>query len=77
MFHLLFPDPWTKRRHEQRRIVGLDFLEAISAALVSDGILRVVTDNRDYFDQIQQVAARSEKFRRHGKQRGQLSSIDI
>jgi tRNA (guanine-N7-)-methyltransferase len=62
MFHLLFPDPWTKRRHEQRRIVGLDFLEAISAALVSDGILRVVTDNRDYFDQIQQVSARSEKF---------------
>jgi tRNA (guanine-N7-)-methyltransferase len=62
MFHLLFPDPWEKRRHEQRRIVGLDFLDAISVALVSDGILRVVTDSRDYFDQIQQVAARSEKF---------------
>jgi tRNA (guanine-N7-)-methyltransferase len=62
MFHLLFPDPWDKRRHQQRRIVGLDFLEAISAALVSDGILRVITDHRDYFDQIQEVAARSEKF---------------
>jgi tRNA (guanine-N7-)-methyltransferase len=63
MFHLLFPDPWEKRRHHQRRIVGLEFLRAIHAALTSDGVLRVVTDHRDYFDKIQDVAARSGDFR--------------
>lgn len=63
MFHLLFPDPWEKRRHHQRRIVGLEFLRAIHAALVPDGVLRVVTDHRDYFDKIQEVAARSGDFR--------------
>lgn len=62
MFHLLFPDPWEKRRHHQRRIVGLDFLKAIHKALIPDGVLRVVTDHKDYFDQIQRVAALSETF---------------
>ena len=62
MFHLLFPDPWEKRRHHQRRIVGLDFLRDVHAALKSGGILRVVTDHREYFEQIQEVAARTEKY---------------
>jgi tRNA (guanine-N7-)-methyltransferase len=62
MFHLLFPDPWTKRRHEQRRIVTPDFLKAIYAALVPDGVLRIATDQAEYFDQIRGVAAQSELF---------------
>ena len=62
MFHLLFPDPWEKRRHHQRRIVGLDFLRDVHAALRSDGILRIVTDHREYFEQIQEVAARTGRF---------------
>jgi len=62
MFHLLFPDPWEKRRHHQRRIVGLDFLRDVHTALAADGVLRVVTDHREYFEQIQEVAARTEKF---------------
>ena len=62
MFHLLFPDPWEKRRHHQRRIVGLEFLRAIHTALATEGVLRVVTDHRDYFDKIQEVAAHSGDF---------------
>jgi tRNA (guanine-N7-)-methyltransferase len=62
MFHLLFPDPWEKRRHHQRRIVGLDFLRDVHTALTPEGVLRVVTDHREYFEQIQEVAARTEKF---------------
>jgi tRNA (guanine-N7-)-methyltransferase len=62
MFHLLFPDPWEKRKHHQRRIVGLEFLRAIHAALAPGGVLRVVTDHRDYFDKIREVAARSGDF---------------
>jgi tRNA (guanine-N7-)-methyltransferase len=62
MFHLLFPDPWTKRKHHQRRIVGLDFLKTVHNALVPDGILRIATDHEDYFEQIQEVAARLQIF---------------
>ena len=49
VFHLLFPDPWPKRRHETRRIFNPVFLRAIARALKEDGILRVVTDDAAYF----------------------------
>jgi tRNA (guanine-N7-)-methyltransferase len=62
IFHLLFPDPWTKRKHHQRRIVGLDFLKTVHAALILEGVLRIATDHQDYFEQIQQVAARLQIF---------------
>jgi tRNA (guanine-N7-)-methyltransferase len=55
-FHLLFPDPWPKRRHQRRRVVTSDFLSAIVAALASNGTLRVVTDQFDYFEQIRSLA---------------------
>jgi tRNA (guanine-N7-)-methyltransferase len=62
MFHLLFPDPWTKHRHHERRIVTIDFLKAISAALLPEGVLRVITDQAEYFDQIQRTVEASGLF---------------
>src|SRR5215475_12740245 len=51
-FYLLFPDPWPKRRHQFRRIFTEDFLDAIAVALEQRGVLRVATDQLDYFYQI-------------------------
>jgi tRNA (guanine-N7-)-methyltransferase len=62
-FHLLFPDPWPKRRHQHRRVVTTGFLASIEAALVNDGSLRVVTDQFDYFDQIRSLAEQSLSLR--------------
>ena len=61
-FYLSFPDPWPKRRHHRRRLVTKDFLDAIARALVSGGSLRVTTDRRDYFDQIQRIARNHSGF---------------
>ena len=55
-FYLLFPDPWPKRRHQSRRIFTRDFLEAIAVALEKHGILRVATDQFDYFYQIERLS---------------------
>ena len=52
-FYLLFPDPWPKRRHQFRRIFTRGFLDAMAAALEENGILRVATDQLDYFHQIE------------------------
>ncbi len=52
-FYLLFPDPWPKRRHQQRRIFTHDFLDAIARALRQNGILHVATDQFDYFQHIE------------------------
>ena len=59
VFYLLFPDPWPKRRHQRRRIVTEEFLEAIHRALVVDGLFVVATDECEYFDEIRR---RSEKI---------------
>jgi tRNA (guanine-N7-)-methyltransferase len=55
-FHLLFPDPWPKRRHQQRRVFTRDFLDAVAAALEKHGVLRVATDQHDYFHQIERLS---------------------
>jgi tRNA (guanine-N7-)-methyltransferase len=45
---LLFPDPWPKRRHEQRRFIGKANLDRL-ATLMRDGAeLRVASDDPTY-----------------------------
>jgi tRNA (guanine-N7-)-methyltransferase len=59
IFHLLFPDPWPKRRHQRRRVVTSEFLDDIAHALVDEGAARVVTDQLEYFEQIRALAEKS------------------
>ena len=61
-FYLLFPDPWPKRRHQLRRIFTPDFLDAIVVALEQRGVLRVATDQIDYFHQIERLSRAHRQF---------------
>jgi len=61
-FYLLFPDPWPKRRHQLRRIFTRDFLDAIAVALGQDGVLRVATDQFDYFQQVERISRAHLQF---------------
>jgi tRNA (guanine-N7-)-methyltransferase len=61
-FYLLFPDPWPKRRHWQRRIANESFLRAIGQALVSRGTLYIATDRVDYFEKIEEIARANPDF---------------
>ena len=61
-FYLLFPDPWPKRRHQFRRIFTRDFLDAIAIALEQRGILRVATDQLNYFHQIERLSLAHLQF---------------
>src|SRR5215216_5816891 len=61
-FYLLFPDPWPKRRHQFRRIFTLGFLDATAAALEKHGVLRVATDELDYFYQIERLSRAHRQF---------------
>jgi tRNA (guanine-N7-)-methyltransferase len=61
-FYLLFPDPWPKRRHQLRRIFTRDFLDAIAVALGQDGVLRVATDQFDYFQQVERISLAHLEF---------------
>ena len=61
-FHLLFPDPWPKRRHASRRLVSENFLAALHRALRPLGIIRVATDDSEYFRQITRIASQFGGF---------------
>jgi tRNA (guanine-N7-)-methyltransferase len=61
-FHILFPDPWPKRRHAPRRLVTESFLESLHCALVANGTVRIATDEGEYFRQISRAVSRSSGF---------------
>ncbi len=45
---LLFPDPWPKKRHAERRFINPDNLKELARILKKGGILRVATDHKIY-----------------------------
>ncbi|HET7227726.1 MAG TPA: tRNA (guanosine(46)-N7)-methyltransferase TrmB [Chthoniobacterales bacterium] len=61
-FHLLFPDPWPKRRHHRRRAFTTEFLSRICRALIADGLFHIATDHAEYFHQIERVIAAADTF---------------
>lgn len=67
VFHLLFPDPWPKRRHARRRLVTEDFLSDIHRALEPNGELRIATDQHDYFLEIERMASAAPQFHSVGE----------
>ncbi|GAB4168912.1 MAG: hypothetical protein Fur0032_07290 [Terrimicrobiaceae bacterium] len=46
--HVLFPDPWPKRRHASRRLVNALFLSECSRVLRHGGLFRFLTDDPPY-----------------------------
>lgn len=47
-FFLLFPDPWPKKRHADRRFVNPDNLKELARIIHPGGILRIATDHKVY-----------------------------
>jgi tRNA (guanine-N7-)-methyltransferase len=50
-----FPDPWPKKRHHRRRLVGADFAEDAARCLEAGGLWRLATDWSDYAEQMLEV----------------------
>jgi tRNA (guanine-N7-)-methyltransferase len=61
-FHLMFPDPWPKRRHAPRRLVTENFLASLHRALLPNGTVRIATDDTEYFCQITRLVSQSSLF---------------
>jgi len=54
-FHIYFPDPWPKKRHQKRRFFNSANLTQLLRCLVPAGTIRIATDHAGYFEQIQQL----------------------
>src|SRR5581483_2195758 len=61
VYHLYFPDPWWKRRHQQRRLFHEYFAGALAQTLLLGGKILLASDVHEYFVQIvRQFSAVSE-----------------
>ncbi|MBV1774477.1 tRNA (guanosine(46)-N7)-methyltransferase TrmB [Burkholderiaceae bacterium DAT-1] len=54
-FHLYFPDPWHKKRHNKRRLVQPAFVETIVKLLKPGAYIHMATDWEDYAVQMLEV----------------------
>ena len=45
---VLFPDPWPKRRHHKRRLLGAPLVAELARVLAVGGVLRVATDHAGF-----------------------------
>jgi tRNA (guanine-N7-)-methyltransferase len=59
VLHIYFPDPWPKKRHHKRRLIQERFLKEVERVLVPGGRVQIVTDHKDYFEQIEAVVKSS------------------
>ena len=59
---LLFPDPWWKKKHQKRLVMGDVFLEQIARLLEPNGELFVQTDVEERSDRYEEAITLSDKF---------------
>lgn len=61
--HVLFPDPWWKRKHRKRRLFTLEFIDLLARVLrIEDGTLHVCTDVEEYFGVITTMMDADQRF---------------
>ncbi len=61
-YHIYFPDPWPKRRHQDRRLFQEAFVSGLRRSLVAGGVVNVATDDAAYAEQIRKVMGRTGEF---------------
>ena len=57
IFHIYFPDPWPKRRHQVRRVFTSELLRLLHSRLVPGGLVEIATDDKDYFAAMKKTIA--------------------
>lgn len=73
---LHFPDPWWKKRHEKRLVLGADLLDHIARLLVPGGELFIQTDVEERADQYASLVAAHSAFEPAGDRGGSALLAD-
>ena len=60
--YLLFPDPWPKKRHADRRFINPDNLKELARILKKGGILQIATDHKVYKRHVLHTMHASQDF---------------
>lgn len=58
--HIICPDPWPKKRHHKRRLITQQFLTTLLKHLKSSGIIKILTDHKDYSTWIEDEISKTD-----------------
>lgn len=62
-FYILFPDPWTKKRHHKRRLLSKEFItKTLYSKLKPCGELIIATDCENYMEEIAEIINNASEF---------------
>ncbi len=61
-FQLYFPDPWHKKKHNKRRIIQPEFVQALRQKIKVGGIMHLATDWEPYAEHMMEVMCPAEGF---------------
>ena len=59
---IFFPDPWPKKRHHKRRLLGTGFLDLIVGKLKPGGLVHIATDWVPYAEAVELLFASRSDF---------------
>ena len=62
--YVLFPDPWTKKRHKSRRLLASHNIEMFSKILKSNGVICIATDVDRYYCEIEEAFSNLYQFKK-------------
>ena len=74
--YLHFPDPWWKKRHTKRLVMGDVFLENVARLLEKDGELFVQTDVEERAEQYEKTIEASNLFVQKGDAEGSARIVE-
>ena len=62
-FYILFPDPWTKKRHHKRRLLSKEFIiKTLYSKLKPCGELIIAKDCENYMEEIAEIINNASEF---------------
>lgn len=61
-FHVFFPDPWHKKKHNKRRLLNKEFIDILTKKLEVGGYIYVATDWEDYAEQVLTLLEANKKL---------------
>jgi tRNA (guanine-N7-)-methyltransferase len=61
-YHILFPDPWPKRRHHHKRLINAAVIGDLHRTLRPGGVVNFATDHEQYFTSATGLFRESGKF---------------
>lgn len=75
VFHMYFPDPWPKKRHQKNRLMGPDFMAQVRRIAVPDAPFHWGTDHAEYNAEAQELFRATEWLQMETAEAGPTEGI--